>query len=228
LRIPRNKANGFVYVSSTVGNNALTGGKKKARSLRTLTVLLLAMLCLVSVSALVIPSQAAATTLRLHPIRGIIGSSVAITGVGYPTNSMVTFSGLFTQSCSTNSTGGISNCTETVPNVPAGSYVVFSSSGGVGTSAKFTVSSRAHITIKPISGLPGSTVTVTGTHFGWNSKLTVSFNGAKVTTTPSTATTSSTGTFTLTFIVPSDAPKSYIVTVKDALSYTANTVYTVT
>jgi len=188
---------------------------------------LLILVSLLSVS-MAVTSQASATTLKLSPYRGIIGTSVTVTGRGYPINSMVTISSLFSTSCQTNSTGYISNCTVTVPNVPAGSYIVYSSSGGVGTSAKFTVSSRAQIRIKPISGLPGSQVTLTGTHFGRNSKLTITFNGVKVATTPSTVTTSSTGTFTLTFIAPSDTPKAYIVTAKDALSYTANTVYTVT
>jgi hypothetical protein len=200
----------------------------KPRFVKLLTVSLLIMLCLVSASALVLPSQAAATTLKLKPVRGVIGASVTATGIGYPINSMVTTTGLFTKTCSTNSTGGISNCVLTVPSVPPGSYIVHSSSGGVGTSAKFTVGSKAHIILRPNSGLPGSVVTITGTHFGWSSKLTVTFNGVAVATTPSSASTSSTGTFTLTIIVPSDSPKSYIVTVKDALSYTGNAVYTIT
>jgi len=186
------------------------------------------MICLVSVSALALPSSAAATTLRLKPIRGAIGTSVTITGIGYPPSSTVTIGGLFSKSCPTNSTGGITNCTVIVGNAPPGSYIVTSSSGQVGTTAKFTVGSRAHITLKPISGLPGSKVTVTGTHFALSSKVTVTFNGKTVVTTPTSVTTSSTGTFTLTFNVPSDAPAAYIVTAKDALGYTANSVYTIT
>ena len=200
----------------------------KESFLKPLTISLMVILCLASLSALAMPSHAAATTLKLKPVRGVIGTSVTVTGVGYPINSMVSISGLFSKSCPTNSTGGISKCTVTVPNVPAGSYIVHSSSGAVGTTAKFTVGSRAHITIKPLSGLPGSKVTITGTHFAWNSKLTVTFNGTTVTTTPSTVTTTSTGTFTLTFIVPSYTPNAYVVTVKDALGYTANAVYTIT
>jgi hypothetical protein len=198
----------------------------KEINLRMLTISLLVIL--VSVSAMSLPSQAAATTLKLTPVRGIIGASVAVTGIGYPVSSSVTISGLFSKVCSTNSTGGITNCSVTVPNAPAGAYIVYSSSGAVGTSAKFTIGSRAHIAAKPISGLPGSTVTITGTHFSWNSKLTVTFNGKKVATIPTAPVTTSTGTFSLTFVVPSDTPNSYIVSVTDSFNYKANTVYTIT
>jgi len=198
----------------------------KEINLRMLTISLLVIL--VSVSAMSLPSQAAATTLKLTPVRGIIGASVTVTGIGYPVSSSVTISGLFSKVCSTNSTGGITNCSVTVPNAPAGSYIVYSSSGAFGTSAKFTIGSRAHIAAKPISGLPLSTVTITGTHFSWNSKLTVTFNGKKVVTIPAAPVTTSTGTFSLTFVVPSDTPNSYIVSVTDSFNYKANTVYTIT
>ena len=202
--------------------------KMKTPYLKPITICFMAMLCLVSMSALVIPSYAASTTLKLTPVRGVIGTSVTITGKGYTANSMVTITGLFSKSCPTNSTGGIASCTVTVPNDPAGAYIVYSATGALGTSAKFTIGSKAHITLKPISGLPGSVVTVKGTHFGWNSKLTVTFNGVAVAASPSGVTTTSTGTFTLTFVVPNDAAKSYIVSVKDALGYTGNSVFTIT
>lgn len=189
-----------------------------------LVIGLIAMLCLVSLSAFALPSQAASTTLRLKPVRGVIGVSVSVTGLGYPANSIVTLTGLFSTTCPTNSTGGISSCSVSVPNVAAGAYLVYASSGPDSTQAKFTVGSRAHIRLHPISGLPGSTVTVTGTHFGWDTKFTVTFKGAKV----ATGTTTSTGTFSISFSVPSDSANSYIVTVKDSLNYTASAVYTIT
>jgi len=200
---------------------------KEGMYLKPLTISLVVILTIVSISTLAIPSEAAATTLKVTPVRGIIGTNATFTGKGYTPNSMVTIGGLFTASCPTNSTGGFSNCFALVPDVGPGSYNVTSSSSSGATTAKFTVGSRAHVTIKPISGAVGSTVTITGTHFGESTKLTVTFNGKKVATNPTSATTSSTGTFTLTFVVPNLAAKAYVVSVNDSLSYVAKSVYTI-
>jgi hypothetical protein len=86
-----------------------------------------------------------------------------------------------------------------------------------------------HITAVPNSGHAGSKVTLNGAHFAWNTKITsVTFNGVQVATSPSSATTSGTGSFSLSFKVPNDKPNSYVVTVKDGRGYVANTVYTIT
>ena len=192
-------------------------------------VTILLLVAILSVSAMSLPSQAAVTTLKLTPVRGIIGTHVVVTGKGYPPNSMVSLTHFVTKTCPTNSTGGITNCSFSVPNDPQGAYLLTASAGGVGANAKFTVGSRAHITAVPNSGHGGSTVAINGAHFAWNTKITsVSFNGVKVTTSPSSVTTSGTGSFSLSFKVPNDAPNSYVVTVKDALGYVANTVYTIT
>ncbi|HKW04626.1 MAG TPA: hypothetical protein VJN71_04940 [Nitrososphaerales archaeon] len=195
--------------------------------LKPLTVTLLVILCLVSLSSFALPSVAASTTLKLTPTRGIIGTSVTMSGRGYTPNSKVKISGLFTNSCPTNSTGGFS-CNVSVPNVGPGAYVVKASSSAGSTSAKFTVRSRAHVIVRPVSGAAGSTVKVTGTHFGLNIKLAVTFNGVTVVTTPTAVTTSSTGTFSLTFAVPNLPPNPYVVSVKDTLGYVVDTAYTIT
>ena len=58
-------------------------------------------------------------------------------------------------------------------------------------------------------------------HFGnlqWRTSVNISI----------TVTTSGTGSFSLSFKIPNDKSNAYVVTVKDALGYVANTVYTIT
>ena len=197
------------------------------KKILSLTILLL--VAIMSVSAMSMPVQAAATTLKLTPVRGIIGTHVVVTGRGYPANSMVSLTHFVTKTCPTNSTGGITNCSFSAPNDPPGAYLITAAGGGVGANSKFTVGSRAHIIAVPNNGHAGSTVTINGAHFAWNTKITsVTFNGAQVSTSPSSVTTSGTGSFSLSFKIPNDKPNAYVVTVKDALGYVANTVYTIT
>src|SRR3989475_1972741 len=73
------------------------------------------------------------------------------------------------------------------------------------------------ISLSPSTGPAGTTVTVTGNTFSANSAITISFDGTRVSTNPTTITTSSTGTFTATFTVPtSSLAGSHLVRVSDA------------
>jgi outer membrane protein assembly factor BamB len=79
----------------------------------------------------------------------------------------------------------------------------------VGLSASPAAAVTASITLKPSSGPPTSTVTVTGAGFGGSETVAVDFSGTQV----ATATTSATGTFSATFTVPKSAlPGSHPVT----------------
>jgi hypothetical protein len=92
------------------------------KKILSLTILLL--VAIMSVSAMSMPVQAAATTLKLTPVRGIIGTHVVVTGRGYPANSMVSLTHFVTKTCPTNSTGGITNCSFSAPNDPPGAYLI--------------------------------------------------------------------------------------------------------
>lgn len=58
------------------------------------------------------------------------------------------------------------------------------------------------ISLNPTSGTSGTSVSVTGSYFVPNSALTLSYDGVSLTTSPASVTTSSTGTLTATFNVP--------------------------
>src|ERR1700730_14629087 len=129
---------------------------------KIMAVTILFLVAIMSVSAMSLPSQAAVTSLKLTPVREIIGTHVVVTGKGYPANSKVSLTHFVTKTCPTNSTGGITNCSFSVPNAPPGAYIITASAGGVGANSKFTIGSRAHITPVPNSGHVGSTVTPNG------------------------------------------------------------------
>ncbi len=63
----------------------------------------------------------------------------------------------------------------------------------------------ASITLNPASGTPGTTVTVTGSNFPFNSAVSITYGGSAVATTPSSVATSATGTFTASFTVPASS-----------------------
>jgi hypothetical protein len=61
------------------------------------------------------------------------------------------------------------------------------------------------ISLNPTSGVSGTSVSVTGNYFIPNSAVTLTYDGAKLTTSPSAVTTSSTGAFNATFSVPTNS-----------------------
>src|SRR3989441_1236802 len=105
----------------------------------------------------------------------------------------------------------------------------------IGTSAPSSTSSATTVTpltpsilINPTTGPAGSTIAVSGNSFLSNSAVTVSYDGAAVTTNPGTITTDSSGSFTATFTEPAPATGSHTVIAKDAASGLASAQFTVT
>src|SRR3989442_2779249 len=84
------------------------------------------------------------------------------------------------------------------------------------------------ISLNPTTGPAGSTIAVSGNTFLSNSAVTVSYDGAAVTTNPGTITTDSSGSFTATFTEPAPATGSHTVIAKDAASGLASAQFTVT
>ncbi len=90
-----------------------------------------------------------------------------------------------------------------------------------------TVTVIPAITLNPPSGLSGTTVTVSGTNFAATSAITIRFNGAVVTTAPTSVTTSASGAFSCTFNVPTSANGAYAVSATDSSSGTDSETFTV-
>src|SRR3989475_3854040 len=105
----------------------------------------------------------------------------------------------------------------------------------VGTSSPSNTGSATTLTpippsilINPTTGPAGSTIAVSGNTFLSNSAVTISYDGAAVTTNPGTITTDSSGSFTATFTEPAPSTGSHTVIAKDAASGLASAQFTVT
>jgi len=156
-------------------------------------------------SLFVVPfmTSAATATLAVKPKSVLPGHSVSATGLGFQTSSTVTvyFNGSPMVTTTTNSTGGFV-AKFNVPSVAPGTYTVSATSccngGQVTASTTLTVKAGAALTVKPVAASVGKTVTVSGTGFAASKTVTVSLGTTVVASTTSTAT----GTFSTSFVVP--------------------------
>src|SRR2546425_4981266 len=105
----------------------------------------------------------------------------------------------------------------------------------VGTSSPSNTGSATTLTpippsilINPTTGPAGSTIAVSGNTFLSNSAVTISYDGAAVTTNPGAITTDSSGSFTATFTEPAPSTGSHTVIAKDAASGLASAQFPVT
>lgn len=156
----------------------------------------------------------AVATITLSPTSGPPGSTVTVTGSGFSSSISldIQLEGVTLQTVTTDATGSfIKTITIPTSKLP-GSYNVVATGPGNTALAPFTVTSLATITLSPISGPVGTTVTVTGSKFANSTSVTIKFD----TTTVATITSSTSGGFTTTFPVPSNAlPGSHTVNATD-------------
>jgi hypothetical protein len=168
--------------------------------------------------------------IELTSSAGAAGSSVTLTGSGFKANATitVTFDGKsLSTSCTTDANGSISPCAFTVPAAAAGIHTVTASDGTTSASASYTVG--AAFSLNPSAGAAGSLVTLSGSNYTPNSALTVTFNGAALSTS-GICTTDASGYLLASnncaFTVPATTAGSYTVTVSDG-TYSGSATFTV-
>jgi hypothetical protein len=85
------------------------------------------------------------------------------------------------------------------------------------------------IKLSPTSGIIDDTITITGSGFGSksNNKITLYFDGAVISTSPTTVEADSLGSWTATFNVPSLSDGLYTLEAKDTVYFNASTTFTV-
>ena len=158
-------------------------------------------------------------SITLSPTSGTPGSTVTVTGSSFSPNSSIDilFDGEKMRTVIVSSSGSFTT-TFTIPTSKApGDYnVIATDYAGNTAPATFTVTTLAEITLSPTGGQAGTTVAVSGTKFAANTRITIKFDSNTVTTNPSTITSSSSGSFSATFTVPSSASLgSHTITVTD-------------
>ena len=157
--------------------------------------------------------------ITISPTSGIVGSGVGVAGYGFGANKSITI--LYgtvavtpTAPITTNPDGSFSGGFF-VPANPAGSYTVTVTDGTSSLTTSFVVVAEA--TISPTSGNIGDTVTVSGTGFGANSPITITYNNAAVTPTAPII-TSADGSFSGTFTIPPSVGGAHTITVSDGVT----------
>ena len=133
--------------------------------------------------------------ISLEPPKAPALSNVLITGSGFPPSKSVTvrFENTDVLSTSTDGLGAFSGTFE-VPKVPAGSKIITVICGDITKTTTFQVTLA--LTVSPAAGPKGTLITVTGSGFPPNERITVDFG-----TTPALAYTFADehGNFTVTF-----------------------------
>jgi len=167
--------------------------------------------------------------ITVTPASGAIGDIVTVSGTGFAASSTITFY-LDTVTASadtttTNTTGGFTNNTFTIPSASRGSHTIKAEDASANSAtATFTVGQK--ITITPTAGTPDTTVTVTGTGFGASIPITIKYNGVPLTTNPTAISTDATGIFSASFSVPACDIGTYQVEASDG-TYSDSAEFTV-
>ena len=173
---------------------------------------------------------AAGPQILLSPTSGLKGTPVTVTGTGFGASLSVTVTyGGSTITTSTTSAGGSFTASFNVPSSSSTGNVLVTAtdSSSNSASADFTVTSPT-LSVNPSQGLRGAVVTITGTGFSDLSGITVTYNVASITTTPSSVTTSNVGGFSATITIPgSSIPGGNLVTATDASGNSASVTFTV-
>jgi hypothetical protein len=166
--------------------------------------------------------------LGLKGTSGTVGSSVTAYGSGFGASKGITLTfdtqRLTTRGpCVTNASGSISPCVFVVPGSPTGATTVTASDGTGSASASFTVIPA--LSLSPMAGQAGSTITANGSGFGASRGITFTFNA----TPPVAAKDAGPGCATdqmgyfsqCTFVVPGVGDGTYTVMASDGTNSAA-------
>jgi hypothetical protein len=164
----------------------------------------------------------------LTPTSGAVGTPVTVTGTNFDPSSSVTieFDTNTLTTVTTDSNGDFDAVFEVPLSASSGPHTVRASDGSNSSSATFTVTSG--IILAPSTGPVGTSVTISGTNFGANSTITVTFAENTVSTVPEIVTTDNNGDFSANFTVPTSSNGTHTVTASDPSSNSASKSFTVT
>ena len=163
------------------------------------------------------------TTFSATPVRGAVGTVVTVTGSNFKANSPITASFDSTTFPSVMSNGsGYFTTSITVPSATAGSNSISATDGTTTQSSNFNV--VPNISLTPVKGQAGSSVSVSGNGFAASSAVSLTFGSTGQMTT---ATSDGFGDFAASFSVPSVIAGSNTVTATDASSNSATASFNV-
>ncbi len=190
---------------------------------KKLTTISITALLLLSMLAFVVPAFAISATPTASATSGAVGTKVTLSGTDASAGGLVqvywdNLGGALLNS--TYASGTSYSIVAFIPDSTAGAHnlIVRDVSTGTTVASPFTITPA--ISLSATRGIPGDSVNVTGTGFGSQKNLNVTFNGVDV-TPAALQVTSITGNITVTFIVPTIAYGNYAVVATDNATNTA-------
>ena len=157
--------------------------------------------------------------ITLSASTGAVGSSITVSGTGFALSSALSFfldSTAISASASTDPTGNFSNVAVTIPAISGGTHNFKVQDASLNSVTKsFTVT--AILTISPTTGPIDTTVGITGKGFLASSPVSVTYDGAKVTTL-SSLTSGADGSINTSFKIPASASGNHVIEVSDGTS----------
>ena len=209
------------------------------QKLKTKAITLMLLMAMVLAIFAAIPMASAAVAVTLSPISGTVGTKVTVSGTGASIGGLVEVYWENLGGPKLNSAyalgDGTYSCVVTIPDAVAGNHfiIVRDVSTGSTVGAAFTIGPK--ITLSSISGIPGDSVTVTGSGFAATKNMTITFRndttiigGTYVKdVTPALMNSTATGNFSTTITVPAVDYGPYVINATDASANTAGTTFKV-
>jgi hypothetical protein len=157
------------------------------------------------------------------------GDTLYVNGVGFQeneTNIKVTFDDAQAVGGITADAHGSWSTQFTVPAATRGEHVVgaFGDATRADDVSQYIVVITPEVAINPVSGSVGENTLLTGSGFGANQALTITYDSKQV---ESSATTDGKGSFSTSFKPPSSSAGSHLITVSDSTQAVASTTFTI-
>jgi hypothetical protein len=193
--------------------------QSKKKLFATITITLLIASALLAVAPL---ANAAITdgTVSVTPAEGPVGTKVTVAGTGASAGGLVEVYWENLASSPLNSTyalgSGAFELKVNIPEAVGGTHYLIVKDGATTVAKTFNIT--AEITLSALSGIPGDSVTVNGTGFSGTAparNVTVTFSNGTYTSTVAAINASSTGAFSVNFVVPAVDYGDYTVTATD-------------
>jgi hypothetical protein len=154
--------------------------------------------------------------ITLSASTGAVGSSIEVSGTGFAASSALTFfldSTAINVSASTNASGNFSNVDLTIPAIAGGTHTLKVQDASSNSATK-SFSVTAIMSIGPTTGPVDTTVAIIGKGFLASIPISVSYDGATVTTLVSLA-SGTDGSVNASFKIPASASGVHVVAVSD-------------
>jgi hypothetical protein len=156
------------------------------------------------------------SSITLTADTGAVGSSIGVSGTGFAASSALTFfldSTAINVSASTNASGNFSNVDLTIPAISGGTHTLKVQDASSNSATK-SFSVTAIMSIGPTTGPVDTTVAITGKGFLASSPISVTYDGATVTTLVSLA-SGTDGSVNASFKIPASASGVHVIAVSD-------------